>query len=54
MPTVPLDYKELRAAKVRDELGIAAPYIYLYLADDTINVSPNQIHGAVPLAALHL
>ena len=54
MSAVTADNKEPRAAKVYDVPTIATTYIYLFLADDTTNVSSNQNCGAVSLTALHL
>lgn len=54
MSAVTVDNKEPRAAKVHDVPTTATTYIYLFLADDTTNLSSNQNRGAVSLTALHL
>lgn len=54
MSAVTVDNKEPCAAKVYDVPTIATTYIYLFLADDTTNISSNQNRGAVSRTALHL
>lgn len=54
MSAVTVDNKEPCAAKVYDVPTIATTYIYLFLADDTTNISSNQNRGAVSWTALHL